>query len=369
MSMRKMVLGAAMLAGLTVAGSASAQQTTTPAAAATPAAPDGAPAAAAPAPLPWRGTQLLTTFGVTLPTIFRDMNLTPNDTVDMTLILRPRWTFNRWVQLRGGLAFSYEFTNSDTTTTQHEPRFGDANLDLWITGIPPLGGAVKFWVAPRLVFPVSPESRARTLIVTPAVVVQAAYSVEHVLGGEFELIANATYSHPLYEYTTPGRRTPLPYQANCFGSGAGGSCSDQLSGGFNPSNTLSWAVIIAQSWTHVSPGVYFAMQHIWDYTGTNVNLVNNSPTSRRTNTIFAAWIDWNVNTWFTAEFGYQVFRNLLDGDGNWGNPFYAPYQDTRFYIQGIFSLDKIYEAIAGRSEHTGGVLRTRNHAPGQFAMF
>ena len=88
--------------------------------------------------------------------------------------------------------------------------------------------------------------------------------------------------------------------------------------------------------------------------------------------IFAAWVDWIATPWFTAEFGYQVFRNLLDADGQWGNPFYAPYQDTRFYLQTVFSLDKIYEIASGRTGGGGGVIRTRNNTPrplGSFAMF
>ncbi len=360
MSMRKMVQAAALLAGLSVTGAASAQ-TTTP-----------APAAAArPAPLPWRQTQLLATVGMSLSVLDPSITLTPNRTVDMSLALRPRWTFNRMLQLRAGIAFSYEFTNADNTTTLNEPRFGDMNLDLWITGIPPVGGAVKFWVAPRLVFPVSVESRARTMIVTPGVVLQAAYGIEHVLGGELDIIANGTFTHPLYESTTPTVRTPVAYRQQCYGSAGGGSCSDQLSGLFNPANTVSWALIIAQSWEHISPGVFFSMQHIFPYTGSaGSGLVSNNPTSVRNNTIFAAWVDWIVTPWFTAELGYQVFRNILDADGTYGNPLYAPNQDTRFYLQTVFSLDKIYELASGRSQGGGGVIRTRNESPrGRFGMF
>ena len=117
MSMRKLVQAAALLAGFSATSTAAAQ---------TPAAPAATPHPA-PAPAPVRA---------------RDLNQSANDTVDMSIALRPRWTFNRMLQLRAGIAFSYEFTNADNTTTRNEPRFGDMNLDLWITGIPPLGGAV-----------------------------------------------------------------------------------------------------------------------------------------------------------------------------------------------------------------------------------
>ena len=372
MAMRKMVRAAALLAGFSVTSTAAAQTATpVPATPSVPAAATVAPAR--PAPLPWRQTQLLATVGVSLPTLIRDLAQYPNDTVDMSIAIRPRWTFNRMLQLRAGIAFSYEFTNGDNTTTLHEPRFSDMNLDLWFTGIPALGGAVKFWVAPRLVFPVSVESRARTVIFTPGLVLQAAYGIDHVLGGELAIIANGTFTHPLYQYTTPGIRTGQENRSTCFGSGNGGNCNDQLSGLFNAANTVSWALIVAQSWDHISPGVFFSMQHIFPYQGTdNAVLMHNNPTSVRTNTIFAGWVDWIATPWFTAEVGYQVFRSLLNSDGTYGNPLYAPYQDTRFYLQTVFSLDKIYEIASGRAGGSGGVIRTRNDTPrpqGSFAMF
>jgi hypothetical protein len=372
MSMRKMVQAAALLAGLSATSAASAQTTTPAPAAPAPAAPAAAAPAAAPvarpAPLPWRQTQLLATVGMSLSVLDPSLTLTQNPTVDMSIAIRPRWTFNRMLQMRAGIAFSYEFTNGDFTTTRNEPRFGDMNLDLWITGIPPVGGAVKFWVAPRLVFPVSVESRARTMIVTPGVVLQAAYGIEHVLGGDLAIIANGVYTHPFYENTTPGIRTGQQYRQQCYGGSD--TCTNQVSGLFNPANTLSWALIIAQSWDHFSPGVFFSMQHIFPYGSSSRAGLPNSPSTVRNNTIFAAWVDWIVNPWFTAEVGYQVFRTLLDADGTYGNPFYAPNQDTRLYLQTVFSLDKIYELASGRSQGGGGVIRTHNNSPrGSFAMF
>lgn len=375
MSMRKLVQAAALLAGFSATSTAVAQTVTpVPAAAAAPT-PAAAPAPAAaptrPPPLPWRQTQMLVTTGMSLSVIDPSLNLYANRTVDMSIAVRPRWTFNRMLQMRAGLVFSYEFTNGDFTTTRNEPRFGDMNIDLWVTGIPALGGAVKFWVAPRLIFPVSVESRARTMIVTPGLVLQAAYGIEHVLGGELDIIANGVFTHPLYQYTTGGARTNQG-PAQCYGSLGGGSCSDQLTGLFNPANTVSWALILAQSWEHISPGVFFSMQHIFPYQGTSAAGLPNGQATVRNNTIFAAWVDWIATPWFTAEVGYQVFRTLLDFDGTYGNPFYAPHQDTRFYLQTVFSLDKIYELASGRSAGGGGVIRTRNTTPrplGSFAMF
>lgn len=339
---------------------------TTPAAGATPTASSATPAttqAAAPAPLPWRQTQLLWTVGVTVPTLDPSLTQYRNDNVNTSIAFRPRWTFNRMFQMRAGISFNYEFTNGDNTTTRNEPRFTDPNLDLWLTGIPAIGGRLKFWVAPRLIFPVSVESRANTMIVTPGLVLQAAAAFDHVLGGDFMIIGNASYTHPFYQYTTSGVRTPLPYSPQCFGGGAGGSCSEQLGGSFNPSDTISWALILVQSWSHISPGVFFSMQHVFDYSGRDLNLTSNSPTTVRNNSVFAAWVDFIATNYLTFEVGYQVFRNVLDADGTYGNPFWAPNQNTQVYLQTIVALDQLYDVVSGRARGNGGVIRVRNHIP------
>lgn len=353
-------------AATTAPSSSSATPASTAAAAATTAPTAPAPEASAhrrPPPLPWRQTQLLWSVGVTIPTLDRSLLQYPNDKVDTTLSFRPRYVLSPMFQLRGGVSFRYEFTNSDTTTTQNEPRFSDTNLDLYITGIPAIGGRLKIWLAPRLIFPTSPESRASSMIVTPALVLQAATAFEHVLGGDFMILSISSYSHAFYEYSTPGMRTPLPYTPQCYGSGLGGSCGLQLGGSFSPSDTLSWSLILVQSWTHVSPGVYFAMQHMFDYSGRDLGLMSNSPTTIRNNSIFAAWVDFIVNNYLTFEVGYQVYRNILDADGTYGNPFWAPNQDTRVYLQTIVALDQLYDIVSGRARGAGGVIRVRNNAP------
>jgi hypothetical protein len=55
-------------------------------------------------------------------------------------------------------------------------------------------------------------------------------------------------------------------------------------------------------------------------------------------------------------------RNVLTGASTYGNPIFDQYQDMRLYVQAIFTLDKLYQAIfQGRDAGQGGVIRVRNN--------
>jgi hypothetical protein len=377
--MRRFVT-AALLASL-VPASALAQQTPTPAAAPTtepapaapatttaaaaPAATPPAPAPAAPAaaparaPNPWAGSQLNVQTSANGAFFDRSYVLSGDSTsaADMSITLSPRYRLNRVFQLRASWNFNMEFTNADNTTTRLEPRFSDPSLDLWATGLPPLGN-LRFALAAGLVFPVSVESRANTLILTPRVIGQAAWSVE-AFGGDFALIGRVAYSHPFQQYTTPGIRGSFPYNRSCVT--ASGDCSGQLRGSTNVHDQFTWSVILSQSWGDWSPGVFFQMIHQWAYDIPTATLGTGAQDSHyRQSTYFAGWLDYNPVGWLTVEAGYQMQRSVLDGDGTYGNPFYGQYQDWRVYLSANIVLDKFFEAIGGSGAGGGGVIRTQN---------
>jgi hypothetical protein len=376
--MTKLVM-ATTLAALALPAVAQAQQAastssstagpTAPAAAAAPAPAPAAPAAPRAAPLFWRQSLINFTVSANLNSFAPALQLTPNRTVDMSLSLRPRFTLSRMFQVRAGLDLRYEFTNSDTTSTINEARFGDPFVDLWITGIPAVG-PFKFWVAPRLQFPVSPESRAATTILTTGLVLQAAVGVEHFLGGDLTLIAQGSYTHNFNQYTTPGTRTE--FSPNCF---SGLSCLNQVSGVANAADVLSWAVIVAPSWGHWSPGLFFRMTHAFPYSLRSLEGLSNvgeAPSRVRQSTFFAAWVDYNANPWLSLELGYSMGRNLLRADGRIGNPIWDEAQDMRVYVSTVFTVDKLYQALSGNDRGSGGVIRTENtprRGPASIATF
>lgn len=379
--MTKLVM-ATTLAALALPAVAQAQQAastssstagpTAPAAAAAPAAPAAAPAAPRPTPLFWRQSLINFTVSANLNSFAPGLQLTRNETVDMSLSLRPRFTLSRMFQVRAGLDLRYEFTNSDTTATINEPRFGDPFVDLWITGIPAIG-PLKFWVAPRLQFPVSPESRAATTILTTGLILQAAVGVEHFLGGDLTLIAQGVYTHNFNQYTTPETRTP--FSPNCFGGPGDTGCANQVSGVSNAADVLSWAFIVAPSWGHWSPGLFFRMTHAFPYSVRSLEGLSNvgeAPTRVRQSTFFAAWIDYNANPWLSLELGYSMGRNLLRADGQIGNPIWDENQDMRVYFSTVITADKLYQALTGAGRGSGGVIRTENiprRGPASIATF
>src|SRR5262249_18838729 len=107
----------------------SATTTATPAAnppATTPPPAETPPAAPPPPrPLPWRGSLLFATLSANLNTFAPGLQQTQNATVDSYLAFRPRLYVHPMLQLRGGINLYYEFTNSDSTTTNNEPQASD----------------------------------------------------------------------------------------------------------------------------------------------------------------------------------------------------------------------------------------------------
>ncbi len=362
-SMRRFVT-AALLVGLVPASALAQQQPAT-----APTAPAAAPAPAAPAAArranPWSGSQLNVQFSAN--GAFFDRSYVQSgdyfSALDFSLTLSPRYRINRMFQLRASWNLYVEITDAENTTTKREPRFSDPSLDLWATGLPALGN-LRFAIAAGFVFPVSVESRANTLILTPRVIGQAAWGVD-ALGGEFALIGRVAYSHPFQQFTTSTIRGDAPYPRSCVT--LSGDCSDasnQLRGGTNVHDQFTWSLILSQTWGDWSPGLFFQMIHQWAY---SVPMVTSDPSTPgvldshyRQSTYFAGWLDYNPSGWLTLEAGYQLQRSVLDGDGRYGNPLGNDYQDWRVYLSANIVLDKFFEAIGGSGAGGGGVIRTQN---------
>lgn len=320
----------------------------------------------APKPRPFAGTQLFTQAAMSTTAVFRNQQQEPNTTADLSFFFLPRYSISKDWQLRGRATFTYEFTNSDTTQTKNEPRFGDTALQLFYRGIPAFAG-IKPQVALGVTAPTSPESRARTMVLSPALTVQLAKSFENVGGGEIDIIATGTYSHPFYTKTTGGIRGDFPYQRSCWG--AGSSCEDQLGGGANASDIVSWTAIVAGSWGKFSPAFLFNMSHQFLYTFSAENDVNpqtgitasrlSNPNTVRNGSYFSFWLDYEANSWLTPEIGYYMSRSLMRADGTYGNPFFDRYQDMRVYLGANINLDNLEKAIEG-GDAEGGVVRAKN---------
>lgn len=320
-----------------------------------------------PKPRAWAGSQIFATTSMTTSTVFKGQTQYDNPTVDSSIWLQPRYALSDAFQLRGLLVFSYEYTNADDTTTKNEPRFSDTTLSLFYRKIPEIPGGIKPAVAISAGLPTSPESRARTLVVNPGLTLQLVKPIEHVLGGEVDIIASGVYSHPFYRSTTSEIRGSAPYARQCI---SGTSCQDQLSGTFNVSDSFSYSLIVVGEWGKWSPALFYRGTSQGAYTGSSAqNPVNPSttvsspagfePTHIRQRSYFSAWLDYNANSWFTAEVGYWLDRTTLAEDGTRGNPFFDRYQDMRVYIGANFNIDNIMKQLEG-GQTEAGIVRAKN---------
>jgi hypothetical protein len=318
---------------------------------------------------PWAGTQIFATSSMTTATVFKGQNQYSNPTVDGSIWLQPRYALSEAFQLRGLVIFSYEFTNADDTVTKNEPRFSDTTLQLFYRKIPELPGGIKPNVALNTSFPTSPESRARTLIFSPGATLQLSKIFEHVLGGEIDIISSGVYTHPIYRSTTPEIRGTAPYAFQCLG---GNTCQDQLSGTFNVSDQIGYSLLVAGEWGKWSPALFYRGNSQWTYQGKDAkNPVDGTavaspagfgPTHLRQGSYFSGWLDYNANAWLTAEVGYSLQRTALDGQGNYGNPFFDRYQDQRVYIGASFNIDNIMKQLEGGPTEAG-IVRAQNKGP------
>jgi hypothetical protein len=324
---------------------------------------------AKPKPRPWAGTQIFATTSMTTATVFKGQTQYNNPTVDSSIWLQPRFALSDAFQLRGLLVFSYEYTNADDTTTKNEPRFSDTTLSLFYRKIPEIPGGIKPAVAVNLGLPTSPESRARTLVVNPGATVQLVKAFEHVLGGEVDIIGSGIYSHPFYRNTTPEIRGTAPYAFQCIGAT---TCQDQLSGTFNVSDSVGYSLIVTGEWGKWSPALFYRGTSQWAYHGSDVqNPVDGTtvsspagfgPTHVRQRSYFSAWLDYNANSWLTAEVGYWLDRTMLGEDGTRGNPFFDRYQDMRVYLGASFNIDNIMKQLEGGPAEAG-IVRAKARSP------
>ena len=319
-------------------------------------------------PRAWAGTQIFAATSMTTATVFKGQNQYSNPTVDAALYITPRYAINEAFQIRARVVFNYEFTNSDTTVTNNEPRFSDTTLSLFYRKIPELPGGIKPAAALNVALPTSPESRARTLIFSPGASVQLSKTFEHIPGnGSIDLLASTGYSHPIYRSTTPEIRGPAPYAFRCVG---GSTCSDQLSGTFNTSDSISYTFLVSATWGKWSPALYYLGASQWAYTGKEVELNGRpvvsadgfKPTSLRQISYFSAWLDYEANSWLTAEVGYSLSRSALNEDGSRGNPFFDKYQDQRVYLGANFNIDNIMKQLEGGPTEAG-IVRAQNKKP------
>jgi hypothetical protein len=320
---------------------------------------------------PFEGSSLFNQNSMTTGTIFRGQQLYDDPTVESSLFILPRYALSDAWQLRGRVVVSYEYTNSDTTNYQNEPLLSDTVLSLYYRSIPEVLGFQPF-VGGTLGVPTSKVSRARTMVVSPGLTAQLSRTFEHFLGGDALVLANVGYSHPIYRSANPETVDPRPPGA--FACVGGTNCQDLLSGTMNPSDILSYTLILDAEWGKWSPAIMYLGASQWAYhppaatnpvDGTPIASPSGfSPTNVRQTHYFSVWLDYNFNSWVTGEVGFWNSVQALNNDGQRSNILFDRYQDTRVYLGCSIQLDNLARTISGDSSGEGGVVRAKNqHSP------
>lgn len=318
------------------------------------------------------GSSLFIQTGATIGTLFKGYqpNSANNPTVATYAVFSPRFALSKDWQLRGRLGGNFEYTNSDVTTYRNELELTDTTVQLFYRGIPALGGKVKLMPFVSVIAPTSKASRARTMIFTPTIGVQAAMPIEHFLGGEALALASFNYGRPIYNQTTPTGLDERPYQFNCAG---GNECGGQLSGTMNARDTFSTILIFAATWWKLSPGTLMLLSNQIAYSPKATGLPTlpgvQEPTSARASSYFALWLDAEVADWVTPEIGYQQQRSLRAGDGGFGNPFFSNKQDQVLYIGANFQLDSLLKKVVGEEGKAGVVRAHTKPAPNPIRFY
>jgi len=308
----------------------------------------------------WAGTDYFQQIGVLLPL---NTVQTPEALVDTFILLQPRFAFSKNWQLRVRMTASYEFTDNanSTTTRSNELDFGDILPSVAYLGIPSFAG-IKTAVSLGLGLPTSPTSQERSMIVSPFVSVGLKRTFEKVLKGDLEVGLIGTFAHPFYQYTTGGLNNDPVYQPACFGASDTG-CGLQGTGAANPENTLNLGVTAGGQWGKFGVSLYYLLINQWVYQLGNQPGVMPEPGGAvpfRQLSYFNASLGWDFTSYFTAEVGYQMYRSILTGESQIGNPFFDQYQDWRIYAGWTFHLDKLYDAARGVKEPEKGVVHVHN---------
>ncbi len=322
---------------------------------------------AAPKPRPWAGTQVYVTQSVTTATVFRGQQQDYNPTTETALWLMPRYTLSKDFQLRARQIVNYEQTNSDSTLYRNEPVLSDTSFQLFYRSIPEVAG-FKPMVAANLALPLSKASRYRTMLFAPGATLQLARSWDRFAGGELQVIATGIYTHPIYRSENPEVADPLPYRVNC----TGGNCDGVLLGQNNPSDTFGYALLVSATWGKWSPAIYYlgASQLVYQPNEEVRNPVDNAPINGRPRGVeahnvrqigyFSVWLDYEANSWLTAEVGYWLSRgSVLNGNGRFGNPFFDSDQDMRVYLGANVNIDNVMKELSGEGGEAG-VVRAKN---------
>jgi hypothetical protein len=329
-------------------------------------------------PSPWRGSVLLFDQSVTTQTIGLGADYQSSDpTYELWFALKPRYTYYQNETKTTTLSASLwsnlyiELTNSDSTTTEHEPVLGPTFLSTSLSQVVYArddGTKTSFNLGPRLTLPTDKESRASGRYFSMGAM--AGLSQAITLNGKDAPAFNgltfgisSIYAHPfnraIVPTTTNDAITGLPRQTTAPKTTQIGdrlvadysTGSDALRSGMNVKDSISVSFSGgAQLTPKLSLGLSYVISNSWTYwpspltsfqtpTGTaSVQSIDN-PTNHRVGTWALASVDYDLVDEMSVGVGYYNQTNQIGPDGQRRGPLWSP--DARVFLTLTGNLDVI----------------------------
>jgi len=360
--MRRLILGAAIAAALTLPASALAADRTGNAASTEETGPQ----------LPFRGSTFMFDQSVTPDTLWPNTTLSPVPSYQWWMSLRPRYHITRDLSVRVRQDLTVEWADAGTngTTLARQPIWGDLWTELVYTGIPALAG-IRSSVGFRAIWPVSLASQARGTYLAAGLTAGASRAFElpnH--GGEIDVGLSFAGTHSFTAYTQGGNimgqygcsSLDINVPSTCNYEGGPMNAAFNLSSiftlGYNtPLRGLSVSVmyLIANSWLYAPSDATINDPMAGQVT------VPRSPdaTTMREFSWWLASADYEVSREVSLSLGYYVYRPILDPNGSYGNPFYSPGGNTRIFFTITAALDGIYQTIRGTPRRSANASNSR----------
>lgn len=323
-----------------------------------------------PEKLPWRGTALVWDNSATTQSVGMGKDyISDNPIYEMAWSFRPRYylidsdphTLN--VNMRFEVV--QEFTNSDSTTKQHEAQFGNIWLNLSY-GFTAYKNVDKGWmtqlnIGPRVIFPTDKYTydNGTRLQIGGIVGVNQAFpfagpEATWFPGGSVN--ASTAYQYNIMRTTTGENPNFTRERQDINGLTV---LSSQLSGGAKVEHQLTTTVGASVDVTqklHLSASYIWIQQ--WTYKFSQAPAIETALGPTQPNELpdavnyrvlpyVLAGIDYDVIPEMTVGGGYYNVTNQLGEDGQRRNPLWSP--DARVYFDVTANLDEIYKTLSGRS--------------------
>lgn len=297
------------------------------------------------------------TTAATAHTFAPGAQLTYDPTVQMSFSLTPRFYLTDTLFLWANQALSYELTDSNEDTYNHEPLLSDTLLDLrqilvW--------EGFAFQLQGRVGFPLSKASQAAGRILQTGLGLVVSRSFPEAAG--FTVALSGAYRR--WWATTNVAQTSEPYPGQCLQPAPGEAPVCTQASGL----TTARDILLGGVTLNVTPFENFNVSFSGFLLGTYnfeigdaqvpinggvITATDDSPSHWRAFTYFSLAVAYDVLPWLNLQLGIQnagVVAPLFDSTGNARSPF-SP--DTQIFLSTTVGLDTLVGEIAGGDEDDG----------------